>query len=68
MNKENFLGGWAIEEIIDKAQFTAPKRYKLEVKEGDKIRTTIKAGGINFDFYKEIIKYEENFNILGKVK
>ena len=44
----DFLGGWGLEEIIDRAQFTAPKRYKTEVNG----RTTIKAGGINFDAYK----------------
>ena len=44
MNQKDFLGGWGLEEIIDKAQFTAPKRYKLEV-EGE---LTVKAGGINF--------------------
>ena len=46
-NQEDFLGGWGWEEFIDRAQFTAPKRYKLE-SEG---KTTIKAGGINFDEY-----------------
>ena len=44
----DFLGGWGLEEIIDRAQFTAPKRYKVEVNG----KTTIKAGGINFDAYK----------------
>lgn len=44
----DFLGGWGLEEIIDRAQFTAPKRYKTEVAG----KTTIKAGGINFDAYK----------------
>ena len=53
INLNDELGGWAIEEICERAQFTAPKRYKLEVKEGDNLKTTIKAGGINFDFYKE---------------
>ena len=59
INLNDELGGWAIEEICERAQFTAPKRYKLEVKEGDKIKTTIKAGGINFDFYKEHTHEEE---------
>lgn len=48
LNQEDFLGGWGLEEICDKAQFTAPKRYKLEV--GG--LSTIKAGGINFTSYK----------------
>ena len=44
-NQQDFLGGWAMEEFIDKAQFTAPKRYKTET---DGV-LTVKAGGINFD-------------------
>ncbi|MBO7731607.1 MAG: hypothetical protein J6S67_03620 [Methanobrevibacter sp.] len=59
INLNDELGGWAVEEICQRAQFTAPKRYKLEVKEGDKLKTTIKAGGINFDFYKEHSYAEE---------
>lgn len=49
INQEDFLGGWGWEETIDRFQATAPKRYKEEV-EG---RTTIKAGGINFNKYME---------------
>ena len=45
----DFLGCWGLEEIIDKAQFTAPKRYKTET-DG---KTTIKAGGFNFNNYIE---------------
>ena len=48
-NHMDFLGGWALEEIIEKAQFTAPKRYKTE-KDG---KATIKSAGINFDKFKE---------------
>lgn len=47
MRSENFLGGWAIEEIIDRAQFTAPKRYKAEV-DG---QAYFKMGGFNLDKY-----------------
>lgn len=47
-NHNDFLGGWAIEEMIDKAQFTAPKRYKTET-DG---KATIKSAGINFDKFK----------------
>lgn len=47
-NHLDFLGGWAMEEMIDKAQFTAPKRYKTEV-DG---QASVKAAGINFDKYK----------------
>ena len=64
MNKENFLGGWAIEEIIDKAQFTAPKRYKAEV-EG---KTYVKAGGINFTKYLQDKAKEEGLNDLEDIK
>ena len=45
----DMLNGWAIEEMLTKAQFTAPKRYKTEDEDGN---TTIKAGGINFNQYK----------------
>lgn len=48
INKIDFLGGWGLEEIIDRAQFTAPKRYKTETNGV----ATIKAGGINFSSYK----------------
>ena len=54
-NQEDFLGGWGWEEFIDKAQFTAPKRYKLE-SDG---KTTIKAGGINFDEYIKRVHKDE---------
>ena len=56
INKEDFLGRWSLEEISDRAQFTAPKRYKLETEEG---KVIIKAGGINFDFFKQHTYQEE---------
>lgn len=62
INLKDELGGWGIEEdpnTLVRAQFTAPKRYKLEIKDGDETKTTIKAGGINFDFYKEHTHAEE---------
>lgn len=59
INLKDELGGWNIEEICERAQFTAPKRYKVEVKNGDELETTIKAGGINFDFFKEHTHAEE---------
>lgn len=54
---KDFLGGWSLEEenMIDKAQFTAPKRYKFE----SNGLTTIKAGGINFDEYIKRVHKEE---------
>ena len=54
-DQRDFLGGWGWEETIDRGQFTAPKRYKIEV-DGE---TTIKAGGINFDEYKERVHRDE---------
>ena len=49
ISHNDYLGGWGLEEIIDRAQFTAPKRYKI-LSNG---KTTIKAGGINFNKFKE---------------
>ena len=54
-NQEDFLGGWGFEEFIDRSQFTAPKRYKTETNG----KTTIKAGGINFDEYIKRVHKEE---------
>lgn len=54
-NQKDFLGGWGWEETIDRGQFSAPKRYKIEV---DGI-TQIKAGGINFDEYKKRVHHDE---------
>lgn len=54
-NQEDFLGGWGMEEFIDRAQFTAPKRYKTET-DG---KATIKAGGINFDEYIKRVHKDE---------
>lgn len=59
INMNDELGGWAIEEYIDRAQFTAPKRYKTETNG----KTTIKAGGINFDDFKQR-QYNEEYNRL----
>ena len=64
MNKDNFLGGWKIEEIINKAQFTAPKRYKAEV-DG---KTYIKAGGINFNEYLTNKAKDEGLTALEDIK
>ena len=59
INQKDFLGGWGLEEIIDRSQYTAPKRYKTE-KDGI---TTIKAGGINFtDFVNKKAK-ENNIDV-----
>lgn len=47
INQNDELGGWGLEEINQRAMFTAPKRYKLE-SDG---KTIVKAGGINFKKY-----------------
>lgn len=60
INTKDELGGWELEEICLRAQFTAPKRYKtISVGKSGKTKTTIKAGGINFDFFKEHTHKEE---------
>lgn len=46
INKDDFLGGWGWEETSKKAQFTAPKRYKLLT---DKNETIVKMAGVNFE-------------------
>ena len=51
INKDDWLGGWALEETLGKAQFTAPKRYKTQKIDSNSV--DIKAGGINFDKYFE---------------
>lgn len=48
LNQEDFLGGWGWEEMIDRAQFAAPKRYKTET-DG---KAVVKAAGINFKQYR----------------
>ena len=58
INKEDWLGGWALEETLGKAQFTAPKRYKTENIESGQI--DIKAGGINFDKYFDDLGIAQN--------
>ena len=64
MPSQNFLGGWSIEEIIDRAQFTAPKRYKAEVQG----KTYIKAGGINFTQYLQEKAIAEGLKDLEDIK
>lgn len=59
INQEDALGGWALEEIACRGQFSASKRYKLEVDTPKGKKTTIKAGGINFDAYKQETHKEE---------
>ena len=59
--QKDFLCNWGWEELLKKAQFTAPKRYKTE---DDKGKPTFKAGGINFLDYKakkidDLIKEQE---------
>ena len=47
INKQDFLGGWAVEEFLTRAEFSAPKRYKTINEETGE--TTIKMAGINFN-------------------
>lgn len=61
LNQTDYLGGWAYEETIIKAQFVAPKAYKLINDKGEHV---IKSGGFNFDnFIKEQHKDDHTFNI-----
>ena len=55
--QEDYLGNWGWEEMIDRAVFATPKRYKTE-SEG---RSTFKAGGINFEDF--LLKYKNKKNI-----
>jgi len=55
-NQKDELGGWSLEEICIRSQFTSAKRYKTEI---ETKQATIKSGGINFDFYKEHSHKEE---------
>lgn len=54
----DFLGGWGLEEISDRGQFTASKRYKLDVN-GEPI---IKMAGINFkiDKHNKVLNNADN--------
>ena len=51
INKNDELGGWGLEHIIERSQFTAPKRYKIEYQGKNELKSDIKAGGINFTSY-----------------
>ena len=55
INQVDFLGGWAMEEYIDIAQFTAPKRYKTST-DG---KLVVKAGGINFTNWIASSEYDD---------
>lgn len=48
VNLKDELGGWGLEEICERAQFTAPKRYKTQNEDNE---INIKSGGINFRNY-----------------
>ena len=43
---ERALYNWGLEEISTRAQFTAPKRYKLDIENG---KTVIKSSGFNIE-------------------
>ena len=55
INQEDFLGGWALEEEITRAQFTAPKRYKTI--SDDKLN--LKMAGINFKTFLASTEYDD---------
>lgn len=65
MNQKDELGGWSLEEIACRSQFSASKRYKLEVDTPQGKKTTIKSGGINFDYYKEHTHKEEYDHLIS---
>ena len=65
VNHADFLGGWKIDKIIKKAQFSTPKRYKYEDPEGE---THIKAGGINFTQYIQEKAKEQGLHELEDIK
>ena len=52
INQKNELGGWGLEEISKRGQFTAPKRYKLDLEN----KAIIKAAGINFKLHIDAMK------------
>ena len=62
VNMKDELGGWAVEEYIDRAQFTAPKRYKTETNG----KATIKTGGINFDDFKKTMYKKEYDRLIAE--
>lgn len=64
MPSQNFLGGWKVEETIERAMFTAPKRYKAET-DG---KVYIKAGGINFTNYIQEKAKAEGLTELEDIK
>lgn len=65
MPKRDFLGGWKVDKTMQRAMFTAPKRYKYEDMEGI---THIKAGGINFTEYTTQKAIENGLTKLEDIK
>ena len=58
INKEDWLGGWALEETLGRAIFACPKRYKTQ--NMDTGLVDVKAGGINFNKFFEEKGYTKN--------
>ena len=58
INKEDWLGGWALEEILGRGLFACPKRYKTQ--DIDSGEVDVKAGGINFKKFFEDKGYTKN--------
>ena len=66
INQKDELGGWALEEIIGRCMFTAPKRYKTQLLGKETINVSnVKAGGINFDDYLNS-KFGETIKVMMK--
>ena len=57
LNRDDWLGGWELEETLGRCQFTAPKRYKTQDYFTGK--SSFKAGGINFDEHLSKLHKEE---------
>lgn len=66
INQKDELGGWSLEEISSRSQFAASKRYKLEIDTPAGKKPIAKAGGINFDYYKENTHKEEMQALMSK--
>ncbi len=67
INQKDELGGWGLEEISERSQFSASKRYKIQFEKPDgKKEVVIKSGGINFDYYKEHTYAEQLQELLAQ--
>lgn len=71
LNFNDELGGWGWENDIARAQFTAPKRYKIIEEKGDERELVVHMAGVNFkqalqeDFYDDLNIVEGDYTIQG---